>query len=186
MTPAPVLTKRDFVARYKAGEFGNASPSWDSVAEFVASGYDGGPVHLRNRVKGGPTWYDVPPGRVGRQFEQIVTSGLAKGSDIYVSAMAPTPRTLMQGEVMQTPDGLSFYGTYVRKPMRDALATDAWTVYGITAVARLRWAMCPKSYDWLQVLLDRYPDHVVEFSSYGVQWGTLPGFNTVFWEVRRY
>ena len=57
---------------------------------------------------------------------------------------------------------------------------------GIMALALLRRYLCPNSYDWMMTLLDRYPDHIVEFNTYSVNWGVLPGFNTAFWEVRLY
>jgi hypothetical protein len=40
-------------------------------------------------------------------------------------------------------------------------------------------------YDWLQELLEIYPDHVIEFSSYSVPVGNLQRC-LVVWEVRKY
>jgi hypothetical protein len=70
--------------------------------------------------------------------------------------------------------------------MRDALRERGKSVGGIIAVSLLRYYLCPQSYDWLQYLFDAYPDHIVEFSTYSVEWGTVPGHNTVFWEIRQY
>jgi hypothetical protein len=57
--PKPVLSKRDFVRRYSQGEFGNASPTWNHVSDWGRAGYKG-LVHIRNRIAGEQTWYDVP------------------------------------------------------------------------------------------------------------------------------
>ncbi len=206
--PPPVLTKKDFVKRYAAGEFGNASPTWNTWQEVSASNYQG-MVHLRNRVAGGPTWYNIPANYVEPVLYYVTTldhKGTAakarayadynyklkypeKPENIYFSGMAPTPKTLLQGEVMRDfRDGsLYLYYSQVKKPMRDALKEKAAEASGIVADHLLRRYLCPNSREWLYVLLDRYPNHVVEFSAYGEKWGTLaPLFNTCFWEVRHY
>ena len=100
--------------------------------------------------------------------------------------MAPTLRTVIQGEVMEGPWGLNLTWTAVKKPMRDALAVTSLYNNGLYAKLLLRKHMNDLSYEWLQYLLETYPDHVVEFSVYDYCWGTVPGHNTVFWEVRRY
>jgi hypothetical protein len=100
--------------------------------------------------------------------------------------MAPTEKTLFQGEVQQGIWGVDLYYTTVAKPMREALALWSRQVSGIIAVSLLRKFLCWRSYEWLEYLLEAYPDHVVEFSTYSQQWGTMVDYNTVFWEVRAY
>lgn len=178
--PKPVLTKADFVRRYKAGEFGNHSPTWNTVKELAASNYQG-LVHLRNRVAGGATYYDLQPNAAMTRWRKMTNP-----QQFYCSAMAPTSKTLIQGEVQLHPGGMYLFYTTVAKPMRAALATCADGAYGIIAGCILRRLMCVNSWEWLQYLLDAYPDHVIEFSTYATNWGTLPNYNTVFWEVRRY
>lgn len=187
----PVKTKADFVRRYLAGEFGNRAPSWETVEDYLRDDYVG-PVHLRNRVAGGPTFYDVPnQGAIRQVHTQALMAGAEPGS-FYVSAMAPTEKTAIQGEVMQSePDGersgLELYYTRVKKPMREALREEADRVWGVTSSGLLRAYMDVNSYEWLQTLIDRYPGHVIEFSTYWTKWGSLfPHYNTVFWEVRLY
>jgi hypothetical protein len=183
----PVLTKADFVARYREGEFGNASPTWDSVEEFLANPPmgDGQKYHLRNRVTGGPTWYNIDEDAVEFCYYMFLEKGVEAG-DLYVSAMAPTELTLIQGEVQRGIWGLDLYYSQVRKPMRDALREQSRSVSGIISNWLLQHYLCPASYEWLQYLLDSYPNHVVEFSTYDTEWGTVPGYNTVWWEVRAY
>jgi len=179
----PVLTKADFVERYIRGEFGNHSPTWGTRQEYLADGYKG-LVHIRNRVAGARTWYNVPP----EGFERAWAEALRyyRADQLYISAMAPTDKTVFQGEVQRGLWGLDLYYSCVARPMREALRLQGRTVRGVFALCLLQRFLCPNSYEWLQVLLDRYPDHVVEFSTYSVNWGTLPGYNTVFWEVRLY
>lgn len=180
-----VKTKQEFVRRFQNGEFGNRGPTWDSLAEFMEANYRG-LVHIRNRVAGGPTWYNVLAEDVHRETFQICSLGEATRENLYYAAMAPTDKTLIQGEVQMGSHGLELFYSTVKKPMRDALAERAHTADGITAVSLLRKYLDDRSYEWLHTLLERYSGHVVEFSTYSRKWGTLPHFNTVIWEVRLY
>lgn len=185
MVYKPVLTKRDFVRRFMLGEFGNKGPNWDTLEEYEASGYTG-LVHLRNRIAGGPTWYDIESRQVSAMYRHVLNIGVVSAKNLYLAGMAPTHETLFQGEVQQSERGLDLYFSTVRKPMRDSLREGGQQVSGILSTVLLRHYLCPNSLDWLYTLLERYPLHVIEFSTYAVNWGTLPHFNTVFWEVRRY
>lgn len=184
----PVLTKRDFVDRYIAGEFGNRSPTWPSIDDWVNADcpYAGGLFHIRNRVAGGPTYYNLKAGDLVRKWYGMEMEGVDMTS-YYLSAMAPTEQTTLQGEVQQSErGGLDLYYSCIAKPMRDALREAGYRATGLTAHALLDAYLCPRSRDWLRVLLDRYPEHVVEFSAYRRCWGSVPGYNTLFWEVRLY
>jgi hypothetical protein len=187
----PVLTKADFVSRYIAGEFGNHSPTWGTLDEFLQAKYTPGrsnklgQCHIRNRIAGGATYYNIPCIEVEHRWKRLVKHGVDPTS-LYISLMAPTEETIFQGEVMRGLWGLELTYTTVALPMRDALLKDTRLARGIIASSLVKHFLCDNSYEWLQSLLDNYPDHVVEFSTYGVNWGTLPSYNTVFWEVRLY
>lgn len=185
----PVLTKADFVKRYQAGEFGNASPTWEGYAEWRRAqpwkNGIGDLYHIRNRVAGGPTFYNVH----WQQMEAawVRACFLQHPRDYYISAMAPTDKTTCQGEVSEGVWGLQLHYSLVpNKPMRAALAEGARDVTGLVASIVLGRFLNDLSYGWLRHLLEEYPSHVVEFSAYSVCWGTVPGHNTVFWEVRKY
>lgn len=178
-----ILSKRDFADRYRKGEFGNASPTWDSVQEFIDHyeiewPRDDELFHLRNKSPGAKTYYNVTYSdiRALRLDEDL--------SGYYVSAMAPTNKTLIQGEVKLSPRHVELRYTKVKKPMREALAESERTIFGLTALQTLKLYLDANSYEWLFYLLDFYPDHIVEFSTYSTNWGTVPSYNTVFWEIR--
>ena len=180
----PIRNKRQFVGLYKRGRFGNASPTWDTVKDFIDHyeldwPNDHERFHLRNRDPGGATYYN-------ESYTSIVNRSLWNHdlTNFYVSAMAPTYKTLIQGEVRRSVLGLELRYTTIRKPMREALLAHENTTTGLIAKMLLMRYLDSNSYDWLIELLDRYVDHIVEFSTYSVQWGTVPGFNSVFWEVR--
>lgn len=182
--PSPVRTKADFVRRYKAGEFGNRSPTWDDLGTYLASGYSG-LVHIRNRIAGAETWYNVERAQTAVTWKQAVEK--YGPGNLYISAMAPHDKNLLQGEVQQTPNGLYLFSSRaVGLPMRDALKTFPEHDWRVVALEKLKFFLCPNSFDWLQYLLYAYPSHVVEFSTFTQKWGTLPNYNTTFWEVRLY
>lgn len=183
--PPPVLSKSDFAVRYQRNEFGNASPTWDNITEFLRAKYTG-PIHIRNRLPGEETWYNIPAGRVLEVYNRILDAGKYREQDLYFSAMCPTEKTLFQGEVQRSKNYLDLTYTTVAKPMRDALREQTLHASGIGAWCLLRTYLCPNSYDWLQQLFDNYPDHVVEFTTLSTEWGTIPGYNTIFWECRAY
>lgn len=188
----PVLRKSDFVKRFMRDEFGNKGPNWGTLDEWKASGYKG-LVHIRSKRpsdKNGQSPYNVPMEEVEQRCKEI----RASPDTHYLAGMAPSSQTLFQGEVQVLPISMApedIAGLYLRfstvaKPMREALAEQAWHAQGIMASWLLKRYMDPTSYDWLQELLDEYPGHVIEFSVYDCYWGTLPSVNTVFWEVRLY
>lgn len=191
----PVNTKKDFVRRYQNGEFGNASPTWDRLEEWldwcysaIETGTDLGPdqlYHIRNRIASGPTYYDVAEWGVVSMWHQLLEQG-AKPKDLYLSAMAPTALTLFQGEVYRSINGVWMIYSTLPHTMREALAKQSHIATGIMAIHLLRRHMCDNSYAWLEHLLETYHGHVVEFSVYSKPWGTVPYHNTVFWEVRNY
>jgi hypothetical protein len=175
----PVCTKHDFIRRFRRGEFGNRGPVWDSLEEFRAARYRG-KVHLRNRIAGGSTHYNLSPEKCSALWPRL-------GRGYFAAAMAPHEANLLQGEARHGIGGLElYYSTVQNLPMRDALAARAETVAGIIAVNLLKSVFCPNSLDWFYVLLDRYPEHVIEFSCFSRYWGTVPRENVVIWEVRQY
>jgi len=177
----PVNSKKDFVKRYQANEFGNRSPTWDTVQEFIAADPNSSKLyHLRSREVGALTWYNKPKITI-RQINKLTNL-----KTYYVSEMAPTEHTLIQGEIQRQTNGLHLRYTTVAKPMRAALLTSQEHVWGLSAKLILQHYLDPRSFEWLGYLLDTYTDHVVEFSTYGINFGTIPRLNTIIWEVRNY
>lgn len=185
MQPPPVLTKTDFSYRYRLNEFGNHSPTWDTLEEYLQE-KPLGLVHLRNRVAGAPTWYDVPADMVETVARGIIDGGIEKASNLYYSLMCPTHRTLFQGEVMRSNRHLDLFYSTIAKPMRASLLEGGKQVHGSTARLLLKHFMCVRSYEWLEHLLDSYEDHVIEFTVLDCKWGTDPRYNTLWWEVRKF
>ena len=190
----PVNTKRDFVERYKLGEFGNASLTWDTIGSWERSmpkdwnDFRNVPAlyHLRNRVAGGPTYYNLSSVQLLDKWDHLTRREGIDPKSLYISEMAPHHKGTLQGEIMESPDGLYLHYNLVKKPMREGMAEAPRHAYGLEATGLLKTYMDANSYDWSMELLRKYTNHVVEFSCFSTKWGTLPNFNTVIWEVRNY
>lgn len=189
----PVLTKQNFTERYARGEFGNASPTWHTLRDFLDSEADPYRTyyHLRNRTAGGETHYNLD---VFQVIDLWKSWPVDEQENWYCSAMCPTYKTIIQGEVIQGSYGFDRFGgaglellySRVAKPMREALAEKSERASGIIAASLLRQHLCSNSWEWLNALLENYPGHVIEFTTLSTNWGTIPGYNTLFWEVRSY
>lgn len=186
----PVLTKADMYARLVAGEFGNTNPSWDGLDAWLEHKLKG--LHnaiplwgVRSKRAGDPrTKLNVPREDVG---SYCIQHGLM---DANISPMVPAYSVQWEGDVARDLAGAPGYlccgnrnpepgswRTHMKKPRE-------WR--GSSALHLLRTVLNPNSFDDLMVLLDEYPDHVVELSALNVCFGTVPGRNAVVWEVRRY
>ena len=67
---------------------------------------------------------------------------------------------------------------------RDAFRYFEFTLTKINAVNHLKSYLNANSYDDLRILLDKYPNHVVELTALSVCRGTVVGRNAIIWEVR--
>lgn len=178
----PIKSKRDFVRRYAKGEFGNRSPTWSTLAEFQASSYQG-LVHLRNRTAGAKGTYNVSRKQVPIELLKLRDKGVPV-ENIYISGMAPHDRGTIQGELRRDTGVLHLRYNTQRVPMRDGFAIEDIAATGCAALYLILKHMDGSSYEWVETLLDRYPNHIIEFSCFEIGWGTLPTRNTVIWEVR--
>lgn len=196
MNVEPVTTKNNFVPRYAEGEFGNRPITWNTLTEYLNSGYEG-LIHIRNRRTGGPTWYNVHSNEVERMVRIINYGGYwdsptvkgwaqEKEENLYFSAMCPTECTLIQGEVQRSSRHLELLYSTARKPMRQALEERPLIAHGLRALILLRKYLNSRSMEWMEHLLETYEDHVIEFTVLQRCWGMVPGHNTLFWEVRKY
>lgn len=182
----PVLNKVDMYRRLSAGEFGNTNPSWDGVTEWTRRRqFKDYPLWgVRSKVAGDPkTKLNTPVYEVERY---CVDNGLFLAN---ISPMVKAWSVLWEGDICQRWDGAGLlcsgnagvepgsWRTHMKKPR-------LWE--GSAATRLLRHVLNENSYDDLMILLDKYPDHVVELSALNHCFGTVPGRNAVVWEVRRY
>lgn len=170
--------KAQMYAAMKAGKFGNTNTHWYALEDYLRSGYPG-LVGLRGGTKGWPTRYNLT-----REEVIALWPDAPPGSNI--SPMLPDQKILLQGEVKDTEMGLALHCSTVKAPMKTALSTEFLNLYGFNAHMALKRHLWPSDLADLYILLNQYPGHVVEFSSYSVPVGCIPHRNTVIWEVRNY
>lgn len=186
----PVTTKADMYRRIVAGEFGNTLPRFFDVGAWhddPVSGYASCPLWgvQHTTIPGFPgTRLNVPRDDVGRLVEDTF------GCKDY--CISPTvhqfgkPR--FEGDVTRLlGTGLVVCGNVDPAPgtwRKHMLRPREWR--GSAARVLLDHLLNANSRDDLEVLLDEFPDHVVELTALSCEFGTCPGRNAVVWEVRRY
>lgn len=179
----PVNSKEDFIVRYLHGEFGNRPKTWLDLESFKGEATPNKLYHVRIAIKGYPkTFYNVPYENVEKVWNEA--TNLVGKDKLYISEMGPEDKKVFQGEIVQSPTLFLKYNL-LAMPMREAFEREVFYATGLNAKLLIRRYFDINSYEWLEYLLENYPNHVVEFSTYAVCWGTL-GWNTVFWEVRNY
>lgn len=182
-----VTSKEKNFRLLKRGSFGNKLRTWGSRQEVLNSGYRG-TVTMRYRGDGGGSFYayEVPLRKI-RSVEREWSGGGLDVSRISFNESAPDDFLVIQGEVMRGVEGLELFYSTKQMKMRDAMVDGgARSARGLTAKLLLETHLNPSSFADLEVLLDGFPDHVVEFSTYRFCLGDIPGRNTVIWEVRKY
>lgn len=189
-----VLTKKDFVRRYAAGEFGNRPRTWYSPEDWWQTPelHDGsygwswnGPklFHLRSKRLSNETYYNLTINQLLGQLTKV------KGSsdDYYVSEMVNHSLNVIQGELQTVRGTLHLrYSLAPNLNMREAMVDGiAKTATNLEALAILQSQLQPQDYDWMQELRARYPGHVIEFGSFSQEVGVLQT-KLIIWEVRLY
>jgi hypothetical protein len=185
----PVLTKIDMYARLNAGEFGNTLPAWEDPNDWWADvrelpGLDRRLWGVRSKVANDPlTKLNVPTAEV---FDRVGL--ISAGANITCMVKPWSPQ--LECDVCRRPDGPGLtvsgnVGPIKPGSWREHMKTPKlWE--GSRATVILGYHLNANSYDDLMILLEEYPDHVVELSALDHCFGTVPGRNAVIWEVRKY
>jgi hypothetical protein len=95
------------------------------------------------------------------------------------------PRSI-QGELSYIHGQLEFYYTFNQAYMRQALKEDGKRAIGLEALYLLKQHLNESSFEDIQDLLQRFPNHVIELTCYKECLGWSKGRNYVIWEVRYY
>ena len=163
----------------KEGRLGNYPRAWSTIDAVEQSGFDG-LVSLRSLERSSPLkLYHVPAKSLRCTLADVPQCLLDRGVT-YCEAPPDDKRTI-QGEY----DGENLFYSFDPTPMRIALERSGKQVHGLTARLLLRHYLDPADLDWLDALIEQYPDHVIEFSGFRVRCGTL-NTRMIVWEVRAY
>ena len=179
-----VKTKEQFYELWQKGLFGNKLQTWNSLEEIKQSGY-GGLITIRSKeVASAFQSYNVPL----MEIEKTRAEWIKQGYDpnlITFNESAPDHLLLLQGELMEYNNGLYLFYSQEKVKMREALKEGREAI-GKEAEQLLRKHCNQVSFQDIMDLLQRFPGHVIEFSTYSCMLGNIPGRNTIIWEVRKY
>jgi len=94
-------------------------------------------------------------------------------------------KPLLNGEITRNQFGLDLKYKIGNMWMRPAMKI-ADRAIGLYAQKILDVYLTSSDYDCLIELLDKYEDHIIEFTVFDNFIGTIPNRNTIIWEVRKY
>lgn len=174
-----ITNKNRMYFLWKRGAFGNKVAHWDTLGEFISSTYEGRcgfrSTKIGSRNMG-----------VFDSKEELLKNHPVTNEVLVYSEGTLSDTVIIQGEITRGISGLYLYYSTVKDMMRPALATRTSYALRTEAHSILQTYCDPASYEDLMLLLDMYPDHVIEFSTFSHNLGIVPHRNTVIWEVRKY
>jgi hypothetical protein len=172
---------------WQGGFYGNKLRAWRTLPDLYNSDYRGNTT-IRYLGDVGGQWcrYDVPFDLVGPATHELMCDGADIDRIMYNEAL-PDESLVLQGELWTGADAWLWmrYSTVCKK-MRDALAETTQFSSGLKSLNLLKSHMSPSSFSDLEVLIERYRDHAIEFSVCSCPFGNTAGRNAVVWEVRSY
>ncbi len=147
--------------------------------------------NIRLRYAGGPgsryrpfTNKSFPINLTNKYINQWIKKGFDKNRIIISQAIADKER-ILQGELTLYLNGYELLYTLEPGDMRTALKKSKRAT-GLKAKMILEKFIDPSSMEDLIFLLNKYPNHVIEFTVLKSETGTIPNRNTIIWEVRNY
>ena len=175
----PIKSKAMMYRLMADGRFGNYPRAWSTVEEVERSGFDG-LVSIRSLERSSSLrMYHIPAKKLRGTVISIPDQLLSRG--VTFCEAPPDDKRTIQGEW----DGENLFYSFDQTPMRTALEKDGKHVRGLEARMLLQRHLDPSDLDWLDALVEQYPDHVIEFSGFRVRCGTLSK-RMIVWEVRAY
>lgn len=180
-----ISTKSQMYRLLQAGLLGNIHRTWFTCREMLQE-YDG-PFGVRHRWKtmSPIRFYYVEPEELNTVLQTIQQQGYNIETDLMFCEVIQSEECTIQGELQRQPGGLYFRYTFSQYPMRVAFEHQTLHSLGLQTHMLLRKHCAPETITELEWLLDKYPDHTVEFSAYPYPVG-IDHKPHVIWEVRNY
>lgn len=175
-----ISSKRKFLELYLNDSLGNKFRTWRSLEDFLTS--DCQLVGVRSYERGGP-FKMVSRAEIERIVKEWPGEYYLNEGDYNAQSNAT-----IQGELLVNENGYNLYiGPANVYKMREMFTHNlAKQYYGLRARLTMKHYMNDNSLDEVDLLLERYPNHVIEFTCYSITLGNLPRRNTIIWEVRNY
>lgn len=166
-----ILTKQRFCQLWIEGLLGNRPRIWKTLAAVQASKLSD-LIAIRYVGYGwaGPFITNLRPGQLSREMNRLARAGWRPSDFLFVEQITPGHvNYVINGEVIRTESGLCLYFSTENMFMRPALQKSGEHVNGIIAVTILRHLLWPVDFKELSELVDRYPEHAIEFSGFDRQ-----------------
>lgn len=181
-----ISNKTQSMRLFTNGCFGNKLKIWHSFEELKNNPPSQNVVVMRYKGLGnGFCQYDVNI----KDVEKVMKNWMSKGAErnkIFFNETADDTKLLIQGEIMELPEGLYMIYSTLKEKMRTAIAKDPHHCIGLKVKMMLQYYLFPSSYEDLMILLEEYPNHAVEFSAWNMCVGDNQNRNAIVWEVRDY
>jgi hypothetical protein len=186
-----IRSKRKFFELWEAGVLGNRTRLWrDPGIAYIAAFQDLKlkDVGFRELRKLGSSGAGAWCKATKDQFWPTVREWQQAGRSFVMDDGVPSEKQTLMGEIVRTERGMEGFLTLATPlPMRPAMAADLLKPRGyLETRLLLEKYMDPSSRDDLDMILELFPNHAVEFSCFSVNVGAFPRRNTMFWEVRLY
>lgn len=206
-----IKTKREFLDLYQSDKLGNKIRSWPTLKALEASDYKGR-VTIRSRQRSWKTLYNIS---IGEAHYQVVYNGgndyyfnesapddrlILQGEywNDHTRYLMYSRASLPMKDALALPLGQHDLTPYFTEAYKRGWVEKDWLkccpnggqerfqAEGLRAEMLLKASMNTNSWEDFQILRDEYPGHIIEFSCYDCELGSIPGRNTLVWEVRKY
>lgn len=180
-----ITSKHEMYRLLQSGRLGNTVPSWN-LGDIPESEWPSGHVGIRSKR---PLGFFVKTITL-RELKQYKQVSQPPDNDLVYYFAPPEQYATINGEIAwgsDYPEMVLRYNTTQPLTNRTAMrSSNAIEVTGLRARMVLAHFVWERDLEALYDLLDTYVNAVVEFTSYSVPYGTIPGCNTIIWEVRNY
>ena len=180
-----IKTKNFMYCLLKLKKFGNTFQIWNSLEEWKKRNSESELFGIRCvNCYNGPFITDLPPD----ELEKYAIYFAEKGYSIVLYETSPKHLITIQGEVSKrryTHDWELEYSTK-KEHMRKALSLERKSLKGLEAEYLIRKYFNENSFEDLLMVMDEFPDHVIEFTAYNKCVGVCQARNVVIWECRLY
>jgi len=182
-----ISSKSQAVELFGLGYFGNRVRQWNSLQELEADSFERLVVlRQRKRREGGRgiAIYDIEKKEAGNVLDSFVRQGHLIDSFYFNEAIIPA-NVVFQGEIMRVVGGLYLLYSTLAAHMHDALLKEPKHAFGLTVKILMEHYLDFAELDCIFGLLERFIDHVVEFTCCSKRFGDLE-WRTIIWECRKF
>lgn len=191
-----IKTKREYLELSRAGKLGNTLRTWWSYEDLINSKFQGH-VTIRCYIRDSNMFVpDILVKDVATKLTEYMYAG-ALLSQFYFQEIPHLKGCenkdcqgcgrILNAEVswIEPHHMVLRYGTNPSLSLRRDLDQNGIEVYDLTALETLRYFIKDSGIDYIQNIMDNYPDCVMEFSCFGYSVG-VEKYPIVVWEVRQY